>query len=72
MARTHEEMMANLPPERRARIKARAAEQLREIVGLKALRKLAQRSQEQIARRTPFLSSLVLLAVIDMWVELDR
>jgi transcriptional regulator with XRE-family HTH domain len=50
MARTHEEMMANLPPERRTRIKARAAEQLREIEGLKALRKLAQRSQEQIAQ----------------------
>jgi transcriptional regulator with XRE-family HTH domain len=50
MARTHEEMMANLPPERRARIKARAAAQLREIEGLKALRKLAQRSQEQIAQ----------------------
>jgi transcriptional regulator with XRE-family HTH domain len=50
MARTHEEMMAQLTPERRARIEARAAEQLREIEGLKALRKLAQRSQEQIAQ----------------------
>jgi DNA-binding XRE family transcriptional regulator len=50
MARTHEEMMAKLPPERRTRIKARASEQLREIEGLKALRKLAQRSQEQIAQ----------------------
>jgi DNA-binding XRE family transcriptional regulator len=50
MARTHEEMMANLPQERRTRIKARASEQLREIEGLKALRKLAQRSQEQIAQ----------------------
>jgi DNA-binding XRE family transcriptional regulator len=50
MARTHEEMMAKLPPERRTRIKTRAAEQLREIEGLKALRKLAQRSQEQIAQ----------------------
>jgi transcriptional regulator with XRE-family HTH domain len=50
MARTHEEMMATLTPERRARIEALAAEQLREIEGLKALRKLAQRSQEQIAQ----------------------
>lgn len=50
MARTHEEMMAQLAPERRARIEARAAEHLREIEGLKALRKLAQRSQEQIAQ----------------------
>lgn len=50
MARTHEDIMAALPPERRTRIEARAAEQLREIEGLKALRKLAQRSQEQIAQ----------------------
>jgi transcriptional regulator with XRE-family HTH domain len=50
MARTHEDLMASLPPERRARIEARAAEQLREIEGLKALRKLARRSQEQIAQ----------------------
>ena len=50
MARTHEEMMATLTPERRARIKARADEQMREIEGLKALRKIAQRSQEQIAQ----------------------
>jgi hypothetical protein len=44
MAFTHEEMMANLPPERRDRIKVRASEQLRKIEGMKALRKLAQRS----------------------------
>lgn len=50
MAQTHEDMMAKLPPERRARIEARAAEQLREIEGLKALRLLARRSQEQIAQ----------------------
>jgi DNA-binding XRE family transcriptional regulator len=50
MARTHEEVMASLAPDRRARIEARAAEQLREIEGLKALRKLAERSQEQIAQ----------------------
>ena len=47
---THEEIMASLPQERQARIKARAAEMLREIEGLKALRKLAERSQEQIAQ----------------------
>jgi len=50
MAHTHKEVMAKLTPERRARIEARAAEQLREIEGLKTLRKLAQRSQEQIAQ----------------------
>ena len=50
MSRTHKDIMAALPAERRARIEARAAEQLREIDGLKALRKLAARSQEQIAQ----------------------
>jgi hypothetical protein len=47
---THDEMMARLPKERRARIKARAAELHREVEGLKALRLLAERSQEQIAQ----------------------
>lgn len=47
---THEQLMARLPKERQARIKARAAELHREVEGLKALRKLAQRSQEQIAQ----------------------
>jgi transcriptional regulator with XRE-family HTH domain len=50
MGRTVDEVMASLPPERQERIKARAAEMLREIEGLKALRKLAACSQEQIAR----------------------
>jgi transcriptional regulator with XRE-family HTH domain len=49
MARTHEEIMATLPPERQARIKARADAMLAEIEGLKALRQLTQRSQAQIA-----------------------
>ena len=47
---THEELMARLPKERQARIKARAAELHAEVEGLKALRKLARRSQEQIAQ----------------------
>ncbi len=50
MARTHDEIMAALPPERQARIKTRAAGMLAEIEGLKALRQLTQRSQEQIAQ----------------------
>lgn len=50
MARTHNEIMAGLPKERQARIKARAAELRHEVEGLKALRKLAARSQEQIAQ----------------------
>jgi DNA-binding XRE family transcriptional regulator len=47
---THEDMMARLPKVRRERIKARAAELHAEVEGLKALRKLAARSQEQIAQ----------------------
>jgi DNA-binding XRE family transcriptional regulator len=50
MARTCDEVMASLPKERQARIKARAAELLREVEGLKTLRLLAERSQEQIAQ----------------------
>jgi transcriptional regulator with XRE-family HTH domain len=44
------EVMASLPKERQKRIRARAAELGREIEGLKALRQLADRSQEQIAQ----------------------
>lgn len=50
MGRTHEEIMAGLPKARRARIETRAAELQREVEGLKALRLLAERSQEQIAK----------------------
>lgn len=50
MGRTIKEVMAGLPKDRQKRIKARAAELRREIEGLKALRKLAERSQEQIAQ----------------------
>ncbi len=45
MPMTNEEMMARLPRERQDRIKARAAELQHEVEGLKALRKLAERSQ---------------------------
>jgi transcriptional regulator with XRE-family HTH domain len=50
MGRTMDEIMAELLPERQASIKARAAELHAEVEGLKALRKLAERSQEQIAQ----------------------
>jgi len=50
MPRTHEDIMARLPQARREHIEARAAELHRDIEGLKALRLLADRSQEQIAR----------------------
>ncbi|MCZ8194095.1 XRE family transcriptional regulator [Brevundimonas sp.] len=42
--------MATLPPARRARVEARAAELAAEVEGLKALREIAGRSQEQIAQ----------------------
>ena len=50
MGRTMNEVMASLPKERQERIRARAADLSREIEGLKALRQLADRSQEQIAQ----------------------
>ena len=50
MPRTHEDIVAALPKARRTRIESHAAEMLAEIEGLKALRLIAQRSQEQIAQ----------------------
>lgn len=50
MGRTLDDVMAGLPKQRRESIKARAAELRNEVEGLKALRKLAERSQEQIAQ----------------------
>jgi len=49
LGRTLEQMLDDLPPDERARVEARSAELHAEVEGLKALRKLAQRSQEQIA-----------------------
>ncbi len=49
MGRTLDQMMDALPEERRQTIEARADELLAEVEGLKALRALAERSQEQIA-----------------------
>lgn len=50
MARTMESVIADMPPERRARVEARADGMKAEIEGLKALRLLAERSQQQIAQ----------------------
>jgi len=50
MGRTRAEIMAGLPGERRSKIEGRAAELHGEVEGLKALRLLTQRSQEQIAQ----------------------
>ncbi len=49
MGRTLDEIMERLPAERRAAIDIRTEELLQEVEGLKALRVLADRSQEQIA-----------------------
>ncbi len=48
--RTLDEVIAAMPEDRQARIKPRTAELHAEVEGRKALRKLAQRSQEQIAQ----------------------
>lgn len=50
MGRTREQIIASLPEARRVRIGARAAELVGEVEGLKALREMAERSQEQIAQ----------------------
>jgi DNA-binding XRE family transcriptional regulator len=49
MGRTYDEMMDALPEERRRKVQARTRELIAEVEGLKALRQLAERSQEQIA-----------------------
>jgi predicted XRE-type DNA-binding protein len=50
MGRTLEEVILDMPAESQARIAERSAELHAEVEGLKALRKLAQRSQEQVAQ----------------------
>ncbi len=49
MGRTIDEVIAELAPPQREAIEARAQELLLRVEGLKALRILAERSQEQIA-----------------------
>lgn len=49
MGRTLDQMMEALPEERRRAVEARAEELLAEVEGLRELRALAERSQEQIA-----------------------
>lgn len=48
--RTLDESVAELTPEQRALVETRSAELHAEVEGLKALRKLAERGQEQIAQ----------------------
>ncbi len=50
MGRTLNEVMASLPAERRERVEAEAVELRREVEGLRALRELTHRSQEQLAQ----------------------
>lgn len=49
-ARTHQQIMESLPEDRRDRIEERAAEIRAEVEGLRALRLLAERTQEQLAQ----------------------
>ncbi len=49
MTRSFEDVMASLPIEEQAAINQRADEIVTEIEGLRALRRLAQQSQEQLA-----------------------
>ena len=50
LGRTLDEVIAAMPPESQARIAEQTTQLQAEVEGLKALRKLAQRSQEQIAQ----------------------
>jgi transcriptional regulator with XRE-family HTH domain len=50
MSCTLDDVLDAMPPDRRARVEARTQELLVEVEGLKALRILAKRSQEQIAQ----------------------
>lgn len=49
MARTTEDLLAALPPARRAKVEARAKEMIAEVDGLTAVRKLAGKTQAQLA-----------------------
>lgn len=49
MGRTLDEVLESLPAERRQAIEAGADQLLKDVEGLKALRLLAERSQEQLA-----------------------
>lgn len=49
MGRTRQEIMAGLPAERRKKVEVRAEALHREVEGLRALRILTEKSQEQIA-----------------------
>ena len=50
LGRTLDAVIAAMPPESQARVRERSAELHTEVEGLKALRKLAERSQAQIAQ----------------------
>ena len=49
MARTLDEVIEALPPERRERVEGRFRELVREVEGLQALRQLAGRAQAEVA-----------------------
>jgi DNA-binding XRE family transcriptional regulator len=49
MGRTLDDIMSALPEARRRKVEARSAELVAQVEGLKALRQLAERSQEEMA-----------------------
>ncbi len=51
MGKTHEELMAELSPERRKRVEARAAELIAEEKSLRDLRQARQLTQQRMAKR---------------------
>lgn len=51
MGKTHEELMAELSPERRKRVEARAAELIAEETSLRDLRQAHQLTQQRMAKR---------------------
>lgn len=51
MGRSLDNLMAELPPERRARVETRSAELIAEVEGLRTFRQIAERSQQEIAEK---------------------
>jgi DNA-binding XRE family transcriptional regulator len=49
LGRSYDEIFATFSPEDQARIKARSAELMRQVEGLQQLRKIAEKSQKQVA-----------------------
>lgn len=51
LGRTLDEVLGAMPPERQAKIEARSAELMQQVQGLQQLRKIAEKSQAQVATK---------------------